>query len=108
MGDNTAGARRASLSRGAHAGLTVTAGFDPDPSVVQRAQTPPLRITAGLASVSPLSSLDGWKDVAMSPRYAECAELRRSHLLAPPAGGKGAELSAVLKQRLATSFIFVD
>lgn len=52
--------------------------------------------------------MEGRKDDSMSPRYAECAELRRSHLLAPPAGGKGAELSAVLKQRLEESLVFVD
>ena len=67
MGDNTAGAR-ASLSRGAHAGLTVTAGFDPDPSVVQRA--PPPAAHHSRARLPPPSAwmhgwMDAWDDVSM-------------------------------------------
>lgn len=86
-GDNTAKARRASLSRGAHAGLTV---IDPDPSVFQRAQTPATHHTRGLASLSPLSSLDGWMDGRM-PRCRRVTPSARSSGGATywlPAGGK--------------------
>lgn len=44
----------------AHAGSTVTAGLDPDPSVVERAQTPATHHSLGSlpSLLSPLSS--GW------------------------------------------------
>lgn len=77
------------------AGLTVTAGFDPDPSVVPRAQTPATHHSRARSDLrSPLSSLNGREDLPVWLRSSECGELWRSHLLAPPAGGKGAERRA--------------
>lgn len=111
MGANAAGARRASLRRGARAASAVTAGFDPDLSVVQRAQTPATHHSRGAPLCALLSGwmLAGWMggclDVAASRRVREAAP---EPLIGSPAGGKGAELSAVLKPRLETSFMIGD
>lgn len=75
------------------AALTVTAGFDPDPSVVQRAQTPATHHSRARVPLSDLLS-EWMRRCADVAPFQRVRELRRSHLLAPPAGGKGAERRA--------------